>query len=71
LRVVVRDNGAGIDPQLLRSGRKSHWGLTVMRERAANIGARLRIWSKRKAGTELELSVLLAVAQSLQRSTPL
>jgi signal transduction histidine kinase len=60
LRVTVRDNGIGIDPQFLRSGRKSHWGLTVMRERAANIGAHLRIWSRRNAGTEIELSVPLA-----------
>jgi len=64
LRVVVRDNGTGIDPQLLHSGRKSHWGLTVMRERAANIGAHLRIWSKPKTGTELELSVPLAAAKA-------
>lgn len=71
LRVVVRDNGSGIDPQLLHSGRKSHWGLTVMRERAANISAHLRIWSKRGAGTELELSVPLATAQGHSRSTPL
>jgi signal transduction histidine kinase len=68
LRVVVRDNGTGIDPQLLHSGRKSHWGLTVMRERAANIGAHLRIWTKPNAGTELELSVPLTIAQSLPRS---
>jgi len=71
LRVVVRDNGAGIDSQLTHSGRKCHWGLTVMRERAANIGAHLRIWSKPKAGTELELSVPLSVARSLPRSTSL
>ena len=57
LRVTVRDNGTGIDPQLLHSGRKSHWGLTVMRERAANIGAHLRIWSKPNAGTEVVLSL--------------
>ncbi len=65
LRVVVRDNGTGIDPQLLHSGRQSHWGLTVMRERAANIGAHLRIWTKRNAGTELELSLPLALARGL------
>jgi signal transduction histidine kinase len=67
LRVTVRDNGTGIDPQLLHSGRKSHWGLTVMRERAANIGAHLRIWSKPNAGTELVLSLPLVTARS---STP-
>jgi signal transduction histidine kinase len=60
LRVVVRDNGTGIDPQLLHSGRKAHWGLAGMRERAANIGAHLRIWSKPNAGTQVELSLPLA-----------
>jgi len=57
LRVTVRDNGTGIEPELLRSGRKAHWGLTVMRERAANIGAHLRIRTRPKAGTELVLSL--------------
>jgi signal transduction histidine kinase len=57
LRVVVRDNGSGIDPQMLRSGKDSHWGLLGMRERAAAIGAQLRIWSRPHSGTEVELSV--------------
>jgi signal transduction histidine kinase len=57
LRVVVRDNGSGIDPEILRSGRDSHWGLLGMRERAKGMGARLRIMSRRGAGTEVELSV--------------
>jgi len=71
LRVAVRDNGIGIEPHVLNSGRKSHWGLTVMRERAANIGAHLRIWTKPNAGTELELSVPLNIGQALSRlSTP-
>ena len=71
LRVTVRDNGTGIDPQLLHSGRKSHWGLTVMRERAANIGAHLRIWSKPNAGTQVELSLPLQIAQGPSRPTSL
>jgi signal transduction histidine kinase len=57
LRITVRDNGTGIEPELLRTGRKAHWGLTVMRERAANIGAGLRIRTRPKAGTELHLSL--------------
>jgi signal transduction histidine kinase len=57
LRITVRDNGTGIEPELLHSGRKAHWGLTVMRERAANIGAHLRIRTRPKAGTELDLSL--------------
>ena len=67
LRVTIRDNGIGIEPQLLHSGRKAHWGLTVMRERAANIGAHLRIRSRRAAGTQVELSLPLAATRS---STP-
>jgi signal transduction histidine kinase len=55
LRVVIRDNGRGIDPEVLRSGRPDHWGLTGMRERAARIGAQLRIWSGPGAGTEVEI----------------
>jgi signal transduction histidine kinase len=57
LRLVVRDNGCGIDPQLVRGGKASHWGLVGMRERAASIGAQLRIWSCPGAGTQVELSI--------------
>ena len=57
LRVVVRDNGCGIDPQLARARRDSHWGLSGMRERAENIGAQLTVWSRPGAGTEVEVSV--------------
>jgi signal transduction histidine kinase len=57
LRVVVRDNGCGIDPQRARSRRDSHWGLLVMRERAEVIGAQLTVWSRPGAGTEVEVSV--------------
>jgi hypothetical protein len=57
LRMVVRDNGCGIDPQAMRSGRNAHWGLVGMRERAGSIGANLRIWSRTGFGTEIELSV--------------
>jgi signal transduction histidine kinase/ligand-binding sensor domain-containing protein len=57
LRVLVRDNGCGIDPQVLRSGRDGHWGLSGMRERAEGVGARLKLWSRLAGGTEVELSV--------------
>lgn len=57
LRVLVRDDGAGIDPNVLHSGRDGHWGLAGMRERAESIGARFRVWSRARAGTEVELSI--------------
>jgi len=61
-RLVVRDDGCGIDPQVLRAGREGHWGLPGMRERAEKIGARLRVWSRVADGTEVALSVANSIA---------
>jgi ligand-binding sensor domain-containing protein/signal transduction histidine kinase len=57
LSVVVRDNGCGIDPNVLETGRDGHWGLSGMRERADRIGARLHVMSSVSAGTEVELFI--------------
>ncbi len=57
LRLLVSDDGVGIDPQVLRSGRDGHWGLSGMRERAEKIGARLKVRSRAASGTEVELTV--------------
>jgi signal transduction histidine kinase/ligand-binding sensor domain-containing protein len=62
LRVRIRDDGKGIDPQHLSGGRARHWGLTGMRERAAHISAQLNLWSEVGAGTEVELRVPGSVA---------
>src|SRR5882672_3399738 len=67
LRVTVRDDGRGIDPQLLESGREGHWGLAGMRERAKSIGARLKVWSRALGGTEIELAVPSGIAFRAQR----
>lgn len=61
-RVLVRDDGCGIDAQTVRSGREGHWGLPGMRERAERIGARLHVFSRMSAGTEIELSVPSRIA---------
>lgn len=57
LSVLVRDNGTGIDASVLQTGRDGHWGLAGMRERAESIGARLKVWSRAQAGTEVELVI--------------
>ena len=57
LSVRVRDNGEGIDPEVLVSGREGHWGLSGMKERAERIGGKLRVLSRAVTGTEVELSV--------------
>ena len=53
----VRDDGVGIDSEVLSTGRLGHWGLSGMRERAHKIGAQLYIWSKPNAGTEIGLTI--------------
>jgi signal transduction histidine kinase/ligand-binding sensor domain-containing protein len=62
LRVCIRDDGKGIDPEHLSGGRARHWGIAGMRERAAQIGARLDLWSEAGAGTEVQLRVPSALA---------
>jgi signal transduction histidine kinase len=70
LRILVRDNGCGIDPQVLRAGRDGHWGLPGMRERAEKVGAKLRVWSRAAGGTEVELTVPGLVAFQSHASAP-
>jgi signal transduction histidine kinase len=67
LRVLVRDNGRGIDSEVLRSGSDGHWGLAGMRERADRIGAGFRVWSGAGSGTEIELSVPARVAFATEK----
>jgi signal transduction histidine kinase len=60
--VRIRNDGQGIPPAILKQGRTGHYGLAGMRERAAQIGAKLNIWSGLGAGTEIELSIPGAIA---------
>jgi signal transduction histidine kinase len=61
LRLVVSDNGSGIDAKVLHSGRDGHWGLSGMRERAEKIGAKLKVLSNDE-GTAVELVVPAGIA---------
>ena len=65
LHVRIRDNGRGIDPQVLENGRDGHWGLAGMRERATRIGGVLKILSSPAAGTEVQLSIPICLASEL------
>ena len=61
-RLIVRDNGLGIDNEVLQFGRHAHWGLQGMRERSQSIGAEFRIWSGSGAGTEVAISLPAKIA---------
>ena len=54
LRVEVRDDGAGFDPD---AGYPGHLGLSTMAERAETIGAKLTITSAPGAGTTVTVSL--------------
>jgi signal transduction histidine kinase len=68
LRLFVRDDGRGMDPEAVRSGREGHWGITGMRERAERLGASFKLRSRLAAGTEVELRVPAPVA--FERAAP-
>jgi signal transduction histidine kinase/ligand-binding sensor domain-containing protein len=63
LRLSVVDDGIGFDVDTIAKKRATgHWGLEGMRERAANLRAKLAISSRPGAGTALELVVPGAIA---------
>ena len=52
IELSIRDDGKGFDPERTTSG---HYGLSMMRERAEAVGARLTITSQPNHGTELTI----------------
>jgi signal transduction histidine kinase len=70
LRLRVRDDGKGIDPQVLSmGGREGHFGMPGMRERAALIGGKLTVWSTPGSGTEVELTIPASRAYATSSSS--
>ncbi len=58
LSLRIRDDGKGIDEQVRIDGKlRGHWGLPGMHERAAKIGGKLNVWSRKDNGTEIEMTV--------------
>jgi len=63
LRVGIRDDGCGVEENILEAGRRSgRWGLPGMFARARKIGAHLEVWSRPGSGTEVEVRVPAAIA---------
>ena len=68
-RLIVRDDGKGMDPKILKDGgRAGHWGLPGVQERAGGIGARLEFLSEAGAGTEIRLTLPAAIAYERPRN---
>jgi signal transduction histidine kinase/ligand-binding sensor domain-containing protein len=57
-RMRIRDDGKGIEPNLIAgTGREGHYGLPGMRERAKLTGGKLAVLSEIGSGTEIELTI--------------
>ena len=72
-RLRIRDDGKGIDPEVLRAGgRPGHYGITGMHERAKQMGGNVSVWSEVDSGTEVELTIpaKIAYAKSPTRRWP-
>jgi len=57
LSLRISDNGAGIDPDIMRRGKQGHFGLQSMRERAARIMGKFSIESSAASGSVINLTV--------------
>jgi signal transduction histidine kinase len=67
LQLRFRDDGCGIDQDVLKAGRRGHFGLAGMRERAHKLRAHLAIWSRPGAGTEIEVRIPASIAYARKR----
>ena len=59
-----RDDGKGIDLEVLRAGGggEGHHGLPGIKERAELAGGKLGVWSQLNSGTEIELTIPASIA---------
>ena len=55
VHLSVVDDGHGFDPEVPPGSGDSHWGLSIMRERAEQIGARFSVSSGPERGTRIDL----------------
>jgi signal transduction histidine kinase/ligand-binding sensor domain-containing protein len=72
LRLRVRDDGIGMNPNVAQGGRPRHWGIQGMGERARSIGGQFAIWSELNQGTEIEVTIPapIAYARSGNQESP-
>jgi len=68
LRLRIRDDGKGIDLEVLESGaRAGHYGLPGLQERAKVVGGKVTVRSEPGSGTEIELTIPASVVYASAR----
>ncbi len=66
----VIDNGQGVDPKLVAERQSSHFGLTIMHERAERIGGQVAIESAPKSLYEHGTAVILTIESLARKGRP-
>jgi signal transduction histidine kinase len=56
----VSDDGCGFAPAQIGVDNEGHWGVTSMRERAQQVGARFTLVTSPGAGTTVEMTAALS-----------
>jgi two-component sensor histidine kinase len=56
VRLRVTDDGHGFNPDAVKADTSVHWGLSIMRERAEQVGGRSSIMSTPERGTSVEVT---------------
>ena len=69
LRLSVRDDGCGFDPDACPGVLQGHFGLEGIRERAGLLGGRLEISSECGRGTKAVVTIRLARAEDARKKT--
>jgi nitrate/nitrite-specific signal transduction histidine kinase len=63
VRLTIRDDGSGFDPDHLPRGDRQHFGLLIMRERAESLGGILTITSTPGHGTTIAVTLPSSAAE--------
>ena len=71
LALHVKDNGIGIEPEIVDHGKEGHFGLQGLRERVARIGGKLAIATSASFGTEITVVVPGGIAFREPSDSPL
>ncbi|SFS08182.1 Histidine kinase [Granulicella pectinivorans] len=58
LEICICDDGVGIDPIIMEEGgKRGHWGLSSMRQRAVKIGGQVKVSRRPVGGTEVRIKI--------------
>jgi two-component system nitrate/nitrite sensor histidine kinase NarX len=71
IEMTIRDDGKGFDPTRVQDNGEGHFGLSIMRARAARIGAELHVNSEPGRGTCVRLSWTQEDHRAQTRPAPL